>query len=200
MEVTKHAAIRAGQRTRMQVSDIMNIIESGAFVSLGVVDDYEYLLIYSWVDDHCKIAVVDSSRTRLVSLWNGNYKLRVGINRPTKARCNQASRLYKEYAFRSINISKKAYAARIVVYENRKSVYTYESGEKIQHCDNLTQCVERLFCSFAELAPTVEKYRTGDVIYLVLLLEDNGSVHSRLNIKHRSVLKILNKQSTEAVI
>lgn len=99
MELTIHGKLRIQGRTHLVAKDVISIIEAGAFVNLGSDAKGNFLLFFSPFDHQCKIAIVAKKENALVSIWEKNYVLPVGIKRVTFAREKVAEGKVRAYLF-----------------------------------------------------------------------------------------------------
>src|SRR3989344_2550217 len=133
MELTIHGVERIQGRTKMQVRDVMELISSGAVVSLGSDNAYEYLLFYSRPNKSARIAVVALGRKRLISVGQKDYRLPDGI------RCVDAQLVQRAHDVSSSFYSRKEKArfraaqksrlrVSLFVLEGKRTILRYDCG------------------------------------------------------------------------
>lgn len=150
MDLTIHAIERIQGRTKMQIKDVLSLINNKQTVELGSHEQWHFLLFFSLIDSSFKIAVLNRQRTILVSIWKGHYKL-PGHLTVTNEHKAQARLL----------VTPETLEAEIHVYEDGKEEFVYPAGIiSREHIFSHELAFAFLEPHFRFLASTVEAHRT----------------------------------------
>lgn len=176
MDATTHGVIRIFGRTKMRVDDVLSVIEGKAAVELGRSDGLIYFLFYSPPDGRTKIALVPENLTCVISVWENNYHLPLGVTEVDKELNRKARKLLRNFLVSRIgieNIKRKSRTlhAIIDVYEGEDVVYTHcpiKISEEETRSKALTLSVVRIdLYKIADLINENEQLITGRVRYCI---------------------------------